>query len=207
MIFDGGREDWEEFRPNRDEAAPELKALVFILAFLLLCAWASYAHACGKERWSVKVASDQAVASLYYTATPTTIGWLAALPAPPNPDAQQSTRFASVETTVFEVDAVMTLIKHEADGDYHIVLRDGSETMIVEAPDPACATDSYVKTLIGSVRQRIDSHFGGPVVGRKGELNIPVQVQGVGFFDRCHGQEGRARNCIELHPVLDILFK
>ena len=27
------------------------------------------------------------------------------------------------------------------------------------------------------------------------------------FFDFCHGQEGRAPSCIELHPILSIEFR
>jgi hypothetical protein len=34
----------------------------------------------------------------------------------------------------------------------------------------------------------------------------PVRVTGVGFFDRIHGQNGVAKNGVELHPVLDITF-
>jgi hypothetical protein len=33
-----------------------------------------------------------------------------------------------------------------------------------------------------------------------------VEVTGVGLFDFFHGQTGVARNCLELHPVLDIKF-
>jgi hypothetical protein len=29
-------------------------------------------------------------------------------------------------------------------------------------------------------------------------------VRGVGFFDFNHGQNGRARNCMELHPIVSI---
>lgn len=35
---------------------------------------------------------------------------------------------------------------------------------------------------------------------------IPVRITGVAFFDRPHGQTGRALNGIELHPLLDIEF-
>jgi hypothetical protein len=35
---------------------------------------------------------------------------------------------------------------------------------------------------------------------------IQVRVTGVGFFDRVHGQNGVAKNGIELHPLLDIKF-
>jgi hypothetical protein len=31
-----------------------------------------------------------------------------------------------------------------------------------------------------------------------------VEVTGIGFFDRVHGETGQAPNGIELHPVLDL---
>jgi len=37
-----------------------------------------------------------------------------------------------------------------------------------------------------------------PVVGQT------ARVRGVGFFDFDHGQTGRSRSCIELHPVIAI---
>ena len=42
---------------------------------------------------------------------------------------------------------------------------------------------------------------------RRSELSVPVTVTDVGFFDVLHGQEGVARNGIELHPVLMIDFQ
>jgi hypothetical protein len=39
------------------------------------------------------------------------------------------------------------------------------------------------------------------------EPNVPVSVTGVAFFDTLHGQEGVAKNGIELHPLLAIAFK
>ena len=36
--------------------------------------------------------------------------------------------------------------------------------------------------------------------------DVEVDVTGVGFFDFAHGQVGLAKNCVELHPVLDINF-
>jgi hypothetical protein len=35
---------------------------------------------------------------------------------------------------------------------------------------------------------------------------IPVTIVGVAFYDRQHNQTGRAKNGIELHPILDIEF-
>jgi hypothetical protein len=31
-----------------------------------------------------------------------------------------------------------------------------------------------------------------------------LKVRGVGFYDFDHGQRGRSRNCIELHPITGI---
>ena len=36
--------------------------------------------------------------------------------------------------------------------------------------------------------------------------SVPVRITGVGFFDRDHGQTGRAPNIFELHPVLKVEF-
>ncbi len=185
-------------------AALALAAGIGCIATLAVAGGAS--AKCGVERWPVKIAADQAVPTSINPRS-TTIAALSAIPAPANPDANQATRFAPTETTLFTLDATMTLIKHEADGDYHIVLRDGTATMIVEAPDPACAKASRLPDQIAKVRADIDRHFGGAVKGRKANLSIPVSVTGIGFFDLCHGQEGRAPNCIELHPILAITFR
>ncbi len=37
-------------------------------------------------------------------------------------------------------------------------------------------------------------------------VNLPVEITAVGFFDRPHGQIGRATNNIELHPILRLCF-
>lgn len=198
-MFDFGRESWEE-----SEIRDHRIGSVIAAALALLALWGaiSYANACGVERWGVKVASDLPV-GIYPQPISATIAALSAIPAPVNPIK----RVSPVETAVFSLDATMVLIKHEADGDYHIVLRDDDgSTMIVEAPDPACATDSYVLDAITSVRSAIDEHFRGPLTGRKRTAS-PVTVTGIGFWDRCHGQEGRAANCVELHPLLGIEFR
>jgi hypothetical protein len=31
-----------------------------------------------------------------------------------------------------------------------------------------------------------------------------VRMRGVGFYDFDHGQRGRSKNCIELHPIVFI---
>ena len=36
---------------------------------------------------------------------------------------------------------------------------------------------------------------------------ILVEIVGVGFFDRAHGQTGRAPNNLEIHPILSVSFR
>jgi hypothetical protein len=82
--------------------------------------------------------------------------------------------------------------------------------MIVEAPDPSCASGSLFLDNIISVRRTLDQRFGA--IGRIEAntvvmANLPVAVTGVAFFDTLHGQEGVAPNGIELHPILVITFQ
>jgi hypothetical protein len=73
-------------------------------------------------------------------------------------------------------------------------------------PRQSCARGSQFDTQIGAVRAAIDAQFGGIITARQ-EPNIPVTVTGVTCFDPPHGQEGKAPNGIELHPLLDIQFQ
>jgi hypothetical protein len=76
--------------------------------------------------------------------------------------------------------------------------------MIVEAPDPRCASGSHFLDNIVFVRHVLDQKFGQIV---RLEPNVPVTVTGVAFFDTLHGQEGVAPNAIELHPIFVITFQ
>jgi hypothetical protein len=70
--------------------------------------------------------------------------------------------------------------------------------MIVEAPDPSCASGSLFLDNIISVRRTLDQRFGA--IGRieantAVTANLPVTVTGVAFFDTLHGQ----RRCAKRH--------
>lgn len=180
------------------------RAVVAVVAFL---ASISLALACGTERWAVKTGTDREAGQVSMTPHPTTVSTLASQPAPPNPNAQPDTRFAPTEVTVFAVSAILKVIKREKDQDYHLVIADPQtgETMIIEAPDPDCAIGGRFDAEIAGARQQIEAHFGGQIRGRH-QVNIPVDVTGIAFFDPMHGQEGVAANGIELHPILSIAF-
>ncbi len=161
------------------------------------------AFACGVERWPVKVGKDADVARVQLAPVETTIAKLGALPAPRDPDALTAKRFPA-ELRTYVLSATLTLIKKEADQDYHIVVTSGGRTMIVESPDPTCAKGSRFEAQIKAVRQALDRKFGA--FQHLGGLHLPVTVTGVLFWDKIHGQTGVAPNGVELHPLLDLKF-
>ncbi len=87
--------------------------------------------------------------------------------------------------------AAVTLVRPEADGDLHLVLRSGGAQMIAEAPSPACVSRArpIYRRAMTATRSQV-------------RLCARAKVTGVAFFDFDHGQTGVAPNAIELHPVL-----
>ena len=173
----------------------------------------------GVERWSVKIGTDPQAPQVNIDSPQIgAIVALVALPAPADPD-QVPDRDAPTELTLYSLEATLTAYKLEEDGDYHLVLSDGTSTMIAEIPDPDFCTDSIWLTQITAARAAFNARFGDQVAALKAlsetltegvpmitKVSVPVTLQGVGFFDRLHGQTGVAPNAIELHPVLSIMF-
>jgi hypothetical protein len=123
-------------------------------------------------------------------------------------------RFAPTELTTFQVKGILRVIKRETDQDYHLVITDPTNpriTMIVESPDPQCASGSRFLDQITLVRTALDRTLQLDRVfsleNLRSEISVPVTVTGVAFFDVLHGQEGVAPNGIELHPIMMIDFQ
>jgi uncharacterized repeat protein (TIGR01451 family) len=161
---------------------------------------------CGVERWSVKTGTDPDAHLVdLNNATPTTIADMRGWPTPGTiPD---NARIAPYETTVWVVDGTLTLYKLETDVDYHIVLQDNSgNTIVTEIPLPGCVgPSSPFAAAIAHARAQFDARLTATTSFQS--ANIPVRVTGVGMFDFIHGQTGVAPNGIELHPIIDIVFK
>lgn len=178
------------------------------LAALLAALLPATAIACGAERWPVKTAADPDAAAINPAPVAATVSQLGALPAPRDPDRREDSRWPG-ETTVYRVTAQLTEIRHENDGDYHLVLRGASgATMIAEAPDPACAAGSRFAAEIATVRAPIARRY--PALAYRKMIRVrgaAVEVTGVMFDDVPHGQDGVAPNAIELHPILAISFR
>ncbi len=152
---------------------------------------------CGTERWNIKTGTDSQAPSVSLVPQPTTIATLRALPA----NGGGSSRETPTETTLWELkDVTLTEWISESDSDYHLVLSDGSVTMIAEIPAPSCTMGSAWTCFISRARSEFEAQNLARYPG------LTVTVRGVGFFDFLHGQTGVAPNGIELHPVLQICF-
>lgn len=160
---------------------------------------------CGVERWAVKTGTDQDAAAVDLgRVTATTVLFLRSEPAPGNPPAYS--RVAPVETTQWSLDATLIEFKAENDSDYHLVLADASgRTLIAEVVDPGCvASASPFRPAITRARAEFENRY--LPSSSFAAVNIPVRIQGIGFFDFHHGQTGVAPNAVELHPVTGIVF-
>lgn len=136
--------------------------------------------------------------------TPTTISALNALP-PHCSGLPQSRTFAE-EFQTYQLIGRVTLVRLEDDRDYHIAVVDPAapaETLIVESVDPKCegAVSSPHLPLLTQARANFDALIGSSPTSLVGQT---VRVRGVGFYDFDHGQTGKSRSCIELHPILGI---
>ena len=130
---------------------------------------------CGTERWDVKTGSDSQAGAVSLVPQPNTIAALAALPAA----GAGTNREAPTETTVWELKKVtLTELKAETDTDYHMVLSDGSKTMIAEIPSPKCGAQSAWTCFMSRARSAVDARY--TVSTSPTYPAVTVTVRGVG---------------------------
>jgi len=140
--------------------------------------------ACGVEHWTVKTLQDR---PKLRRPRKTTIHYLITRPAPAHlPDTR-----LPFERHIFTVLARVVIVRAEDDSDLHVVLKQGGNHMIAEAPSPNC--DRHATPARRRQMRVARSHVG---------LCTRARVTGVAFFDFDHGQTGVAPNAIELHPIL-----
>lgn len=158
----------------------------------------------GTERWNVKVLADAAASTVNLTPINTTVNNLVNLTTP-TPSTTMP-RQPGLEDKTYTFTCTVTVKKAETDNDYHLVLSDGTHTLIGEIPDPVCsvAASSNFVPQYTAARNFVDTYIGS---GSYSSVNIaPVQVYGVAFVDPPHGQTGAAPNNLEIHPILKINF-
>ena len=153
--------------------------------------------ACGVERWPVKTLVDANAMRVNTTPVATTIAALNALT--PHCTGVPDARTFGPEFQVYEVTGIVQVARREADQDVHLAIADPSDpsqTIVVELADPSCAGQSPYVSAIAQARSQYTAL--SSIVGKR------VTVRGVGFYDFAHGQTGRSRSCIELHPIINI---
>jgi hypothetical protein len=130
----------------------------------------------GSERWPVKTGTDPDRAkvgknvidgnNLGAGIVETSLEELITFPRPPgledpskDPPAFKSVRAGVTEITIWRIEVTIIALKHEKDGDYHLVLQGASgANMVGEIPTPTSVFvgDSPWLTNIGEARQQID---------------------------------------------------
>jgi len=144
----------------------------------------------------VKVLIDDDSGRVDFGPRPTTISALSAIPEPRAERPQR--RRLPLERRTFRVRAiVLGPGANEDDGDIHLIIADPADrsvTMIAEVPDSACALGGSHGAAYAAARRVLDRIAPG----------TEVELEGVAFWDRKHGQSGMAPNGIELHPVLKV---
>lgn len=191
----------------------------------------SFAQCGGEERWPVKMGADPG-ATQVQVQTPllTTLHDLVQIPRPtiPTDDVTRVTQ----ERSVWVIEARLVKFKQETgktgDSDFHLVISDETllysaggakstvspHSIIAEVPDPNCVggrdgsvtSPSAFQSQLVSVREKFVQQFPNVHSSWNDAGGIPVRLTGVAFFDRPHGQVGRALNGLELHPLLAIEF-
>ena len=145
-----------------------------LLSAVLFVTSSSLFAQCGVERWSVKTGTDPDAPSVNLnSSTSTTVANMRAF-ATPNP-IPPNNRVSPAETTVWVINATLTLFKLESDSDYHLVIQDASgNTMITEIPAPSCVgSTSPFLSRITSARAAFDAKFTATTSFQT--ANIPVQ--------------------------------
>ncbi len=158
---------------------------------------------CGVERWAVKTLTDPAASQVNLAPKLATVEELAALPVPDGfgRDAER----LEPEFHVYTVTATLREFKEEADRDIHLVIwGESGQPMIAEIPDPECVQGSPALPQISRARAQFVDRFSQPSRTSWDQVDTPIRVTGVLFFDVLHGQAGVAPNAVELHPVFDV---
>jgi len=187
---------------------------------------------CGVERIAVKTSADKDATKVNMVPVPTTVTELTSITPPTQKDleATPDSRFPA-ELKTYTVQAYLVGFKLESDEDFHIVIRDLSSArapmMIVEMPSENCVPDALKKDS-AALRASWQARFGEATKRFKNvsARKTKVEITGIGFFDLkhndlrrclpgekptkknkkgkmvCTGQDGVAKNGIELHRVL-----
>jgi hypothetical protein len=185
----------------------EKTTILFCAVCLALAALVALAFGqCGgKDRWKIKTAQDIHVTKAEGIAAKpeeVTVSELVDLPRPGGswltlPRTQNEARIVSVIGTIVQCG-------EESDSDFHIVLRDGDQSLICEIPCPECTPGSPFAAKWEHARQLLRV-WCGPITHRvRIVTHVRVRITGFIFFDKIAHGDGHSANGIEIHPVFNI---
>jgi len=161
------------------------------------------ASACRYELSDLKTFSDRRRKLVYAGARPTTI---IAINKRPMPRTRPALRSRGFERYVWMVFAQITDYRLGDDGAIHLILFDDGNYMRAALPAPACVpTFARARSAIVGARRTFQQRCGVATPDWK-KLGAVVALEGVGLWNRPHGQRGRAKNYAELYPVTRIRF-
>jgi hypothetical protein len=162
-----------------------------IFAFLFI---ASVAYAQEHERWPVKILTDGFIPSKNWQ-----IFTIDELRMFPKVKVGNTTPRLESEKMRIAVEGIVISKRKEADGDWHIEIRDESSdsTIVCEAIDP---TDSIAFTS-----PYIVNFVEASAAADRLKVGNRVKIQGIFFQDKYHSpSKYRIRNFLEIHPILSI---
>lgn len=163
-------------------------------------------HCGGVWRWDVKTLSDARADQVKLMPQSATVRGLNELRRPRRKLQTDTPRYKRVESKSYRVTAELVKAKRSEDRDIHLVIRDRKTdaTLIVEFPDVRCrgATGSTAKPQMKSAREAFAQACGGEPSTKFVALSGEATIEGVGFWDKDHGQAGNAENFVELHPAI-----
>ena len=201
--------------PPRKKKKRNKKAIATALLALLTATFASVnltsadkdnlKNCNGVERWDVKTLQDTAALGVDYDhIISENVKNLSEIDPGFNPNKNAELFRHDVEKKVYVIkNCKIDLVKNEshADGDYHLVIKQGNVTMIGEIPDYHCKNNQKSPAL--EVFKKVRDDFSPLLVGKRFRQHT-FDITGVAFFDPPHNQTGRSKNGIELHPILEI---
>ena len=171
------------------------KLVLFLLTIVCGCGSLRAQEKHDHERWNVKTLTDRDTASIHWIPKTTTIEAITGLPSYPRYDFEKQ-----VVSVTAKVDAIFY---EREDGDFHLVLSNGLDSIVAEIPNPDSVGQSAHRSEFAIAANWARMHrklsnsfwFGNRI----------VKVTGLLFQDFPHAHvTGDGGNHIEIHPVLSI---
>lgn len=148
------------------------------------------------SRLAIKRATDPDSAKISATPKKTTIEELLKavrpddLSADISTEAYQNKRIGPLETTNWQLDALVSEVIKRPDGDFYLVIEDGKgNKSVVEVPDPKLCAGSKKLADITATRNALEAKFHPSAQPQK--VKVKARITGFGFFGYARAKDGK----------------